>query len=79
MIHREEIPIYIQSRKLTPLTKASAEDWADVAIMPYVKIRFPDLRKVEELKGINTGSMGRRYAPVRKAVIQALRQVARKP
>ena len=79
MIHREEIPIYKQTRKLPLLTKANAEKWADVAIMPYVKIRFPDLRKVEELKGLKTGINGKSYAPLRKAVIQALKQVARKP
>lgn len=81
MIHREEIPIYLQSYQLPKLTKdrVTAERWADVAIMPYVKIRFPDLRKVPELKGIKSGVQGRSYARLRKAVIQALRQVARKP
>lgn len=79
MIHRAEIPIYKQSCKLLPLTKTRAEKWAEVAIMPYVKIRFPDLRKVIELKAIKSGRTGKRYAPVRKAVIQSLKQMARKP
>lgn len=80
MIYRDEIPIYLQSYRLPKLTKdrVIAEQWADVAIMPYVKIRFPDLRKVPELKGIKSGVEGRSYAHLRKAVIQALRQVARK-
>jgi hypothetical protein len=81
MIHREEIPIYKASFKLEPLTKANAAQWADSAIMPYVRHRFPDLRVVEELQYLKgkVGRTGKRYAPVRKAVIQALQQLARKP
>lgn len=75
MIFQEEIPIYERSFKLAPPTKANAATWADIAIMPYVKIRFPDLREVPELKSINTGASGKRYAPVRKAVIQSLQQI----
>jgi len=80
MIHREEIPIYAESCRLPPLTKdrAVAKRWADVAIMPYVKIRFPDLRKVPELKGIKSGVSGQSYARLRKAIVQALEQVARR-
>jgi hypothetical protein len=81
MIHREEIPIYKDSFKLEPLTKSNAPQWADSAIMPYVRNRFPDLRTVEELHYLKgkVGRTGKRYAPVRKAVIQALQQLARKP
>lgn len=80
MINREEIAIYAASCRLPSLTKdrTIAKRWADVAIMPYVKIRFPDLRSVPELHGIESGVSGRSYARLRKAVIQALEQLARK-
>jgi hypothetical protein len=52
--------------------------WRDKAIMPYVKSTYPDLRKVPELSAYKTGASGKRYAPVRKAVIQALKQMAPK-
>lgn len=77
LIKREEIPIYKASCKLPPLTKSTAKNWADTAIMPYVKIRFPDLRQVPELKAHKTGPTGKRYAPVRLSVIQSLKQMAR--
>lgn len=81
IIHREEIPIYKESFKLDPLNKDNAQQWADTAIMPLVRKRFPDLRVVEELHYLKgkVGRTGKRYAPVRKAVIQALQQLARKP
>ena len=80
MIHRDEIPIYKKSCRLAPLTKtkASAKAWADVAIMPFVKRRFPDLRQVKSLQGINTGPTGKRHTELRKFVIQHLFQLARK-
>lgn len=78
-IKREAIPIYKEICKLDPLTKSNAETWADKAVMPYVKIEFPDLRKVPELSAFNIGRDGKRYAPVRKAAIQSLKQMARKP
>jgi hypothetical protein len=78
IIKREEIPIYKDSGGLPPLTKDTAQVWADKAIMPYVRITFPDLRRVPELRGYNTGTTGKKYAPVRKAVIQSLKQMARK-
>jgi len=77
LVKREDIPIYKVSSKLPPLTKSTATNWADKAIMPYVKSNFSDLRKVPELTAYKTGPDGKRYAPVRKAVIQALKQMAR--
>ena len=77
-IKREAIPIYKAACKLEPLTKSNAVVWAEKAIMPYVKIEFPDLRKVPELSAYKTGRDGKRYAVVRKALIQALEQMARK-
>jgi hypothetical protein len=81
MIHRDEIPIYKESFKLAPLTKANAQQWADRAVMPYIRRRFPDLRLVEELRYLKgkVGPTGKRYAPLRKAVIQAMKQLARNP
>ena len=81
IIHRDEIPIYKNSFKLDPLTKNNAPTWADTAIMPLVRRRFPDLRQVEELHYLKGkfGPAGKRYAPLRKAVIQALEQLARNP
>lgn len=79
MIKRDDIPIYKESYRLPPLTKLTAKEWADKAVMPYVKSYFPDLRKVPELKAYRTqtGREGKRYAPVRKAIIQSLKQMAR--
>ena len=81
MIYRQEIPIYKASCKLAQLTKQNAQQWAEIAIMPYIRIRFPDLRQVEELHYLKKklGATGKRYAPLRKAVIQAMQQLARKP
>jgi hypothetical protein len=81
IIHRDEIPIYKNSFKLAPLTKKNAQSWADTAIMPLVRCRFHDLRQVEELHYLKGkfGPAGKRYAPLRKAVIQALEQLARNP
>ena len=81
LIRREEIPIYKDSFKLEPLNKTNAQQWTDSAIMPFVRVRFPDLRVVEELHYLKgkMGRTGKRYSPVRKAVIQALEQLARKP
>jgi len=76
-IKREAIPIYKEICKLEPLTKSNAPDWANKGVMPYVKIEFPDLRKVPELRAYKTGRDGKRYAPVRLAVIQSLQQMAR--
>ncbi len=73
----EELPIYEKSHRLPSLTKANAKVWADVAIVPYVKLKHPDLRKVSAFKGIDAGPMGRRYAPVRKAIIQSLASLAK--
>jgi hypothetical protein len=80
IIHRDEIPIYKNSFKLDPLTKNNAQAWADTAIMPFVRRRVPDLRQVEELHYLKGkfGPQGKRYALLRKAVIQALKQLARK-
>jgi hypothetical protein len=81
IIHRGEIQIYKNSFKLDPLTKKNAQSWADIAIMPFVRCRFHDLREVDELQYLKgkVGPTGKRYAPVRKAVIQALEQLARNP
>jgi hypothetical protein len=73
MVRRDEIPIYKKSFSLPPLTKDgdSAIQWADLAIVPFVKARFP--------KRIQTGKSGRpRCGDFRKQVIQQLRQIARK-
>jgi hypothetical protein len=77
----DEFPIYRQSYQLPPLTRDNAAQWTDVAIMPYIRKRYPDLREVEELRYLKdkVGRTGKRYAPVRKAVLQALQQLARKP
>lgn len=80
IIHRDEIPIYKKSFKLDPLTKDNAQAWADTAIMPFIRRRVPDLRQVEELRYMKGkfGPAGKRYSPLRTAVIQALKQLARK-
>ena len=81
MIHREDIPIYKDSFNFAPLIKSNAQQWADSGIMPYIRNRFPDLREVEELRNLKekVGPTGKRYAPLRKAVIQAMQQLARNP
>ncbi len=74
---QEEIEIYRKSFQLPPLTKSNSLSWADTALMPYIRLKFPSLLDVPAFTGINTGPNGRRYAPARKAVIQALKSLAR--
>jgi len=76
MIHAEEIPVYEASQRLKKLTKTTAREWVDVAFMPWIKIREPDLRKLPGFKGVNTGPRGRRYAPARRKLIEAVTGLA---
>lgn len=76
MIYAEEIPIYEASQRLNKLTKATAQKWVDVAFMPWIKIREPDLRKLPGFKSVNTGPRGRRYAPARRKLIEAVTGLA---
>jgi hypothetical protein len=76
-IDLEELPVYKKSHRLSPLTKANAKAWAEVALLPFIRMKYPDLRKVPEFKSIDTGPKGKRYAPIRKAIIQSLRSLAR--
>ncbi len=80
MIHREEIPIHERCRKLPPLTKSTASQWADVAIIPLLCIWYPDFYAEPALKTIldrrNPKSRKAEMTAVRKAVVQHLRGLA---
>jgi hypothetical protein len=82
MIHGEEIPIHERCRKLPPLTKSNAEQWADVAIMPLLRVWYPDFYAEPALKMIlkqrNPKSRKAELTAVRKAVVQQLGGLARK-
>lgn len=74
----EQRMIFIRSHPLPPLTKATAKQWADTAIMPFIKLTVLDLTKVRAFKNIDTGSKGQKFAPLRKVVIRALVSMAPK-
>ncbi len=82
MIDRAEIPIYQTSYKLPPLTKTTAKEWADKAIVPHVCSRYPDLSKVPEFANIARSKSNlhrkRLDGVIRAKLIQALQTLARK-
>lgn len=70
--------IFIRCHSLPLLTKTTAQQWAEQAIMPFIKLTEPDLSKVRAFKNIDTGSKGQKFAPLRKVVIRALVSMAPK-
>ncbi len=82
-IWRNETPIYKRSFKLKPLTKANAQQWADNAIMPLLRARYPDFDALPVLKRILEKSNPKpkgdtaKDNAIRKAVIQSLKSVSR--
>ena len=82
MIKREDIPIYKASFKLASLTKATAKDWADKAIVPYVDSKYADFSKVPQfadiLKRDGVRTRGQQKREIRKDIIRALTSLARK-
>src|ERR1017187_7452627 len=76
MIKREDIPIYKASYALPPLTKTTAKNWADKAIVPYVCSKYPDFSKVPEfsdiLKRDGVKTRGQQRKEIRKDIIRAL-------
>lgn len=81
MIKREDIPIYKVSYHLPPLTKLSAKDWADKAIMPYVCSKYSDFSRVPEfseiLKREGVKTRGQQRKEIRKDIIRSLTSMAR--
>ena len=55
MIYEHEIPIYEASLRLCKLSKKTARDWVDVAFMPWIKVRWPDLRVLPAFASVDTG------------------------
>jgi len=82
MIKREDIPIYQTSCKLPSLTKTTAKDWADKAIVPYVDSKYADFSNVPEfadiLKRNGVRTRGQQKREIRKDIIRALTSLARK-
>jgi len=82
MIKREDIPIYKASYALPPLTKSTAEEWADKAIVPYVCSKYPDFRNVPEFSNIfkrsGVKTRGQQRAQIRKDIIRSLTSMARR-
>jgi hypothetical protein len=77
---RKETPLFKRSYRLKPLTKSTAEKWADTAIMPMLRVRYPDFYAEPVLKTIlekrNPKSREAEFTAIRKAVIQSLRSLA---
>jgi hypothetical protein len=82
MIKCEDIHIYRASHKLPKLTKATAKEWADKALVPYVCSKYADFSTVPEfadiLKRDGVRTRGQQKREVRKGVIRALTSLARK-
>ena len=81
MIKREDIQIYKASYELQPLTKSTAEDWADKAIVPYVCSKYTDFHNVPEFSNIfkrsGVKTRGQQRAQIRKDIIRSLVSMAR--
>jgi hypothetical protein len=81
MIKSEDIPIYKMSVKLPPLTKATAKDWADKAIVPYICSKFPDFSKVPEFEPVlrrsNVKTRGEQKREIRRDILRSLTSMAR--
>jgi len=82
MIKREDIPIYKASYELKPLTKSTAKDWADKAIMPYVCSKYSDFSKIPEfsgsLKRSSVKTRGEQRREIRRDILRSLISMARK-
>jgi hypothetical protein len=82
MIKREDIPIYKASYALPPLTKSTAKDWTDKAIMPYVDSKYPDFSKIPEFAGsLNRSGVktrGEQRREIRRDILRSLTSMARK-
>jgi hypothetical protein len=81
MIKQEDIPIYKLSVKLPPLTKATAKDWSDRAIVPYICSKYPDFSKVPEfapmLRRANVKTRGEQKREIRRDILRSLTSMAR--
>jgi hypothetical protein len=82
MIPEKDIGIYKVSYDLPPLTKSTAKDWTDKAIMPYVCSRFSDFSKVPEFAGLlkrtDVKTRGQQRKEIRKDILRSLTSLARK-
>lgn len=73
----DEVKIHLEACDLPPLDKETSSCWTDKAIMPWIRLRYPDLRILPAFRGTDTGPHGKRYAPARKAVLRGLHNLAR--
>lgn len=80
---RAEIPIveaelHFRAFQLPPLDKTTSNRWVDDILMPWVRLKHPDLRGVPAFARVDLGPTGRRYAAARKLLLKALTNLARK-
>lgn len=70
----------IKLDSLPPLTKATAQIWADKAIMPYICVMHDDFSKVPEFASIlrrpDVRTRGQQRREIRKDIIRSLRSLA---
>lgn len=86
-VHRKEdaekiFRICKRSHRLKPLAKSTAQQWADIAVMPLLRVYFHDFQAEPVFKTIlerrNPKSQKAAVTTIRKAVIQSLRSLAAK-
>jgi hypothetical protein len=72
-----EAELHFQAFQLPPLDKTTSNRWIDGILMPWVRLKYPDLRDVPAFSKVNVGPTGRRYAAARKLLLKALTNLAR--
>lgn len=75
----DEAALHVIAFSLPPLDKSTSDEWVDAVLMPWIRLKYPDLRQLPAFRSLPVGPTGRRYAVARKMVLRALRNLARKP
>lgn len=78
-ISADEAVLHFRAFALPPLDKRTFQEWVNEVIMPWVRLKYPDLRQVSLFSNIEVGPTGRRYAAARKLLLRALKNLAREP
>lgn len=78
-IPADEAALHVIAFSLPPLDKSTSDEWVDAVLMPWIKLKYPDLREVPAFRSLAVGPTGRRYAAARKMILRALCNLARKP
>jgi hypothetical protein len=76
-IGQDEAVIHFRAFDLPPLDKSTSDQWVEEVIMPWVRLKYPDLRVEPVFRSTDTGPQGRSYAAARKLILRALRNLAR--